>query len=123
MARNARKILPYVQRRLDVGSDRGQTLALFAVSLAVLFGLMGLVIDVGHAYFMKRTLQAQVDAAALAGAQKLPDGVAAASLAQLFSGASGQKNESAGVPGVAATVTTGVCCPHRHLCDAEVRST
>jgi Putative Flp pilus-assembly TadE/G-like len=106
MARNAGKILPYVQRRLDLGSDRGQTLALFAVSLAVLFGLMGLVIDVGHAYFMKRTLQAQVDAAALAGAQKLPDGVAAASLAQQFSGASGQKNESAGVPGVAATVTT-----------------
>lgn len=111
MARNARKILPYVQRRLGVGSDRGQTLALFAVSLAVLFGLMGLVIDVGHAYFMKRTLQSQVDAAALAGAQMLPDGVAAASLARQFSGSSGQKNESAGVPGVVATVTTRCAAP------------
>jgi Flp pilus assembly protein TadG len=111
MARNARKILPYVQRRLGVGSDRGQTLALFAVSLAVLFGLMGLVIDVGHAYFMRRTLQSQVDAAALAGAQKLPDAAAAAALAQQFSGSAGQKNASAGVPGVAATVTTRCAAP------------
>jgi hypothetical protein len=103
MARNARTI--------GVGSDRGQTLALFAVSLAVLFGLMGLVIDVGHAYFLRRTLQAQVDAAALAGAQKLPDGVAAASIAKLFSGAAGQKNESTSVPGVSATVTTRCAAP------------
>ncbi|MDT4938917.1 MAG: putative Flp pilus-assembly TadE/G-like, partial [Pseudonocardiales bacterium] len=103
MARNARKI--------GVGSDRGQTLALFAVSLAVLFGLMGLVIDVGHAYFLRRTLQSQVDAAALAGAQKLPDGVAAASIARQFSGAAGQKNESAAVPGVAATIATRCAAP------------
>ena len=44
-----------------------------ALLMVPLLGISGLVIDGGYAYFTQRTLQAQADAAALAGAQRLPD--------------------------------------------------
>ena len=112
MARNPRQVLAASDRTPDFRSETGQALVFFAVTAVVLFGLMGFVIDVGHAYFTHRTLQAQVDAAALAGAQKLPDASAAATLAQQYSGASGQKNASRNVPGVVANVSTRCSDPN-----------
>jgi Flp pilus assembly protein TadG len=53
--------------------QRGQVLVLTVVSLTVLIGMAALVLDVGHWYRAKRDLQAIADAAALAGAQALPE--------------------------------------------------
>ena len=52
-------------------SQRGAVIMLFALLLPVLFGFMGLGIDVGLAYVEKGKVQDIADAAALAGAAKL----------------------------------------------------
>lgn len=52
---------------------RGQAVIMMAIMLPVLVGFAGLVVDVGTLYVMKARLQNTVDAAALAGAQGLPD--------------------------------------------------
>jgi hypothetical protein len=53
--------------------QRGQTLVLTVVFMTALLGLAALVLDVGSWYRQHRNLQATADAAALAGAQALPD--------------------------------------------------
>jgi Flp pilus assembly protein TadG len=78
---------------------------LFAVVLVVLFGGAALAIDIGHAYYTQRALQASADASALAGSQALPDSATAQNLARQYSGTSGSKNASANVPGVVTSVT------------------
>ena len=61
-------------RRLrDQGTQRGQAIVMVAVALVVLMGCAALTIDLGYAWYAKRELQATVDAAALAGAQELPN--------------------------------------------------
>jgi Flp pilus assembly protein TadG len=62
-------------------SQRGQIFVLTALSLTMVLGFSGLVIDVGSWYRAKRQLQASADAAALAGAQALPDRTKATQLA------------------------------------------
>ena len=52
-------------------AQRGAVMVLFALLLPVLFGFMGLGIDVGLAYVEKGKVQDIADAAALAGAAKL----------------------------------------------------
>lgn len=64
--------------------------------LVVLLGFAAFAIDVGQAYFVKRHLQASADAAALAGAQELPDISSATGVARTF-GADG-KNPPQGEP-------------------------
>ncbi|HET6848410.1 MAG TPA: pilus assembly protein TadG-related protein [Gaiellales bacterium] len=56
--------------------ERGQTLALFVVFLMSLLGMAAFAIDVGSWYQDKRHLQADADAAALAGAAGLRTGSA-----------------------------------------------
>ena len=51
----------------------GQALIIVAFSLVMLLGFTGFVIDVGHLYYAHRELQASADAAAMAGAQALPN--------------------------------------------------
>ena len=58
--------------------ERGQALVLFTLLLAVLVMFMVLVIDGGFFMVERRQAQNVVDAAALAGAQELPDDPAAA---------------------------------------------
>lgn len=58
--------------------ERGQTLAMSVLFITVLLGMAALVVDVGAWFRESRRLQAVVDAAALAGAQALPDDPAAA---------------------------------------------
>ena len=53
--------------------ERGQAIVLMVLALVVILGMAALVIDVGNWYHTKRRLQGTADAAALAGAQKLPD--------------------------------------------------
>jgi hypothetical protein len=61
--------------------ERGQILALVALALVALLGIAAFAIDVGYAYYAKRQLQSATDAAALAGAQDLPNGSTAISTA------------------------------------------
>jgi hypothetical protein len=54
-------------------SERGQVLTLFALMLGVMFMLMMAVVDVGFFLHERAKAQQTADAAALAGAQELPD--------------------------------------------------
>ena len=83
--------------------DEGQIVPLFAAGMAVVvLALTAFVLDVGKAMLAKRELQAQVDAAALAGAQLLPDPASATATATSYIGV----NPARTVQGVATTVTT-----------------
>jgi Flp pilus assembly protein TadG len=59
-------------------SERGQAFVLAAVAMVMCMGMAALVLDVGNWFRDKRRLQGTVDAAALAGAQQLPDNAAGA---------------------------------------------
>ena len=61
------------------GDQSGQALVLTVVFLVSLLGMAALVLDVGSWYRSKRQLQSTADAAALAGAQALPDTAGSAS--------------------------------------------
>ena len=54
-------------------NERGQVLVMTVIAMTVLLGMTALVLDVGAWFHSKRQLQATADAAALAGAQALPD--------------------------------------------------
>ena len=70
--------------------NRGQATVLTILFLTVLLGMAAAVLDVGAWFHEKRKLQATVDAAALAGAQALPDDTAgASSLALQYAGKNG----------------------------------
>jgi hypothetical protein len=64
--------------RRQLRREDGQAFVLSFLFLTVLLGLSAGVLDVGVWYQHQRNLQARVDAAALAGAQALPDDPAAA---------------------------------------------
>jgi hypothetical protein len=58
---------------ITVRHQRGQALVQTVIMLMALLGMTALVLDVGAWFRTKRQLQATADAAALAGAQALPD--------------------------------------------------
>lgn len=94
------------------GRERGQILAMYALLLPVLLCFGALVVDVGHAFVLKRHLQKSADAAALAAAQALPlSGSCAGSeeeaIAIAYSGSPGGHNANPSLP----SVTTTVECP------------
>ena len=71
-------------------SESGQAFVLMALSLVVIIGMAALVVDVGNWYHTKRRLQATADAAALAGAQRLPsDSVGAQAMALSYADKNG----------------------------------
>src|SRR5262249_37687693 len=80
--------------------QRGQVLVWMAGGMLAILGLCGLALDTGRIYFSYRELQASTDAAALAGAQALPNSNAA-SVATTYSGVTGGKNAHANLPNVA----------------------
>ncbi len=96
--------------------ERGQVIVLFVLMAVVLLGCAALVVDLGHAYYVHRSLQASADAAALAGAQELPDATQTAAFANSFSASVGNKNEHTNIPGVTTSVTTK-CIPAIPGCD------
>jgi hypothetical protein len=61
-------------------SNCGQAYVLTVLFLVVLLGMAAAVVDIGSWYRAHRALQATVDAAALAGAQKLPESTGQASV-------------------------------------------
>jgi Flp pilus assembly protein TadG len=64
--------------------ERGQILAVVALALVALLGISAFAIDVGYAYYAKRQLQSATDAAALAGAQDLPNATTAVQTAKTY---------------------------------------
>jgi Flp pilus assembly protein TadG len=93
-----------VSRRCRAADESGQVLVLTAISVVMLMVCVGLVVDVGHAMLVQRQLQAGVDAAALAGAQDLPDVNATTATAQTFSPTPGRKNAVNTVSNAVTTV-------------------
>ena len=67
-------------------------MAVVAFALVALLGISALAIDVGYAYYAKRRLQGATDAAALAGAQDLPDGTTAIATASGYADANTPSN-------------------------------
>jgi hypothetical protein len=91
-----------MKRHLE--DERGQTMVITVMFLVILLGFCALVLDVGHAYLAQRRLQSSVDAAALAGADSLPDVGAANTVAGQYG--NGGSNTPFGVDSVKMTVTT-----------------
>lgn len=60
---------------MNRSGERGAVAVLVAIMLVLLFVCVALVVDVGHVHSTKISLQQAVDAAALAAAQELPDGI------------------------------------------------
>jgi hypothetical protein len=97
---------PVVRRLRGLAAEGGQAIVLVVVSLVVLLGMAALVIDIGYAYYTHRSLQASADAAALAGAQELPDASKAEMVAQQYTAGDGQKNERPDIDGVTTSIST-----------------
>ncbi len=91
---------------VDTKKESGQILVFVAILLAAVIGLSAFVIDLGYAYYAQRTLQASADAAALAGAQELPDPAAAVATAKQFGTAPGGKNRSSKLTDVDEVIST-----------------
>jgi len=90
---------------LEGRGEAGQSIVFVVLSMFVLLGLCGFVIDVGRAYYTQRQLQSSADAAALAGAAQLPDPAAAASSAHRFGATPGSANAHANVPSVTESIS------------------
>ena len=86
--------------------ESGQVLVLLVVAIVALLGIAAFVVDLGHAYYVQRSLQASADAAATAGALELPNSSAAIGVARDYSGSPGGRNERENVPNVQTTVST-----------------
>jgi hypothetical protein len=91
---------------VDTKNESGQILVFVAIFLAAVIGLSAFVIDLGYAYYAQRTLQASADAAALAGAQQLPDQNAAVTTAKQYGTQPGGKNSSSKLSNVDEVVST-----------------
>jgi hypothetical protein len=84
-------------------NERGQAVVLTVLAMVVLLGMAALVLDVGAWFHEKRQLQATADAAALAGAQALPERPSdATNLALSYAG----KNGGGGVTAGDITIST-----------------
>jgi Putative Flp pilus-assembly TadE/G-like len=86
---------------MKIMNQKGQSMVVTVVFLTVLMGMAALVIDAGSWYRAHRAAQSTADAAALAGAQGLPDTTRATSLANEYVG----KNSGA-APGASGTAIT-----------------
>ena len=78
---------------------------LAALAMAAMLVMVAFVVDIGKAYLVQRQLQAGVDAAALAGAQHLPDPTDATATAQDYGPSASEKNEVKLGDNVTTTVT------------------
>jgi hypothetical protein len=91
---------------MPVSGERGQAIVVVVLFLAVLLGMAAMVLDVGYAYYTHRSLQASADAAALAGAQELPDPARAQTIAREYGAATGGKNKRDNISDVTTSVST-----------------
>ena len=84
--------------------ESGQALVVVSFAMIVMFGFAGLVIDFGRVYIAYHQLQSSTDAAAMAGAEQLPNSTAV-SMATTFSATGANNNHYTNLPNV--TFPTG----------------
>jgi Flp pilus assembly protein TadG len=90
--------------RCAARDERGVTLVLFVLFLPVLVAFAAFVLDVGHAFQLRRHLQVAADAAALAAAQELPNTSSATAVANDYSASAGGRNVNTNLPDVTTDV-------------------
>jgi Flp pilus assembly protein TadG len=56
--------------RSRIRRQRGQALLMISISAVLIFGMLGLAVDLGWGYFVKKSARAAADAAAMAAARK-----------------------------------------------------
>ena len=88
-----------------LGEESGQVLPWVVVVMVVVLGMAALSVDLGRAMVIRRQLQVQADAAALAAAETLPNSTYS-SVGQNYSGASGSKNTNGGISVGTPTITS-----------------
>ena len=89
-------------KRKILGEESGQTLVLGALCMSVLVGFLGLAIDAGLAFCVKRSAQSAADSAAVTAAQEIPyGGVVGAAKAE-----AGLNGYTDGTNGVTVAVNT-----------------
>src|SRR2546421_1194899 len=88
-----------------LSEEHGQAVIFVMVFMVAVIAVVGFVVDIGHAYQAQRSLQGAADAAALAGAQALPDPNAAQTTAKQYGSSATGKNQITDV-NVKETVTT-----------------
>jgi Flp pilus assembly protein TadG len=94
------------RRRLREAADEtGQVIVFALIAMVVLIAMVGFAVDVGHAYLVQRQLQSGVDAAALAGAQHLPEPAPVTQVATDYGPSPGKKNAVTTVDNAQTTVT------------------
>ena len=92
--------------RLRLAADETGQVILFAlVAMVALIAVVGFVVDVGHAYLVQRQLQSGVDAAALAGAQHLPEPGPTTQVALEYGPSPGKRNGVTANDNATTTVT------------------
>ena len=91
---------PFARILRNAFKEDGQIVILYCICFTALLGFTGLVVDSGRTYIAYRQLQTSTDAAALAGAQQLPNTTTAVSTATTFSGTGTNSNAYATLPGV-----------------------
>ena len=84
--------------------EDAQALIFVSFAMIIMLGFAGLVIDFGRVYIAYHQLQSSTDAAAMAGAEQLPNATAS-SMATTFSATSTNNNAYSNLPGV--TFPTG----------------
>jgi Flp pilus assembly protein TadG len=97
-----REPIPRLSRMRE---ERGQVIVFVVLAFVILIGMIGITIDIGYAYKTQRDLQSAADAAALAGAQELPDATAATTMATQYGASSTGGNKITKVP-VTESITT-----------------
>jgi Flp pilus assembly protein TadG len=75
-----------------LSEEQGQAVVFVLMAMVAVIAVVGFVIDIGHAYQAQRSLQGAADAAALAGAQQLPDPTLAQQTAQQYGSTAAGKN-------------------------------
>ncbi len=94
--------------RLCRDREEGQALVLMAFAMVVVVAATAMSVDVGRAYWAKTQLQAAVDAAALAGAQDLPNTALAGAKADLYWDLNDDRIQAAGnSAGITKSYTIG----------------
>jgi hypothetical protein len=96
-------------------SERGQAVVLAVMMMTSFLGMAALVLDTGSWFRERRHLQATADAAALAGAQALPDDPgSASSLALQYAGSNGGNVSASDITFSTAYIANDTITVHAH---------
>jgi Flp pilus assembly protein TadG len=85
--------------------QRGQSVIVVALTITAVTALAATSVEVGHVYYAYRQLVSSTNAAALAGAQAMPNTVTATTNVTAYSAQTGQKNATPVLQGAVATPT------------------